>query len=77
MSVECSQAYGDIVDVASVEQPSLDRIEPGDPEASYLYLKVTGDPSISGAQMPLTGQPLSQSQIDDLRSWIEDGAPDN
>jgi len=77
MDLSAGAAYGEIVNVPSAEQPALDRIEPGDPDRSYMYLKVTGDPSISGGQMPLGGPPLDQERLDLLRGWIETGAPDN
>jgi hypothetical protein len=77
MDLSAGQAYDNIVDVPSGEQPSLDRIEPNDPESSYLYLKVIGDPSISGGRMPLGNPPLDQNRIDLLRDWIERGAPDD
>jgi hypothetical protein len=77
MNLTAGSAYANIVNVPSNEQPTLDRIEPNDPAASYMYLKVTGDPSIVGSQMPLDGQPLSQSLIDLLRDWIERGAPND
>jgi PKD repeat protein len=76
MSLMAGDAYNEIVNVPS-NQSSLDRIEPNDPEASYLYLKVTGDSSISGARMPRGGAPLSQQLIDLLRDWIERGAPND
>jgi hypothetical protein len=41
-----------LVDVASTEEPSLARVRPGDPEHSYLYLKLTGAPEIDGGRMP-------------------------
>jgi PKD repeat protein len=68
-------AYGNIVNVQSIQQPSLDRIEPSDPDNSYLYLKVTGDPSIDGSRMPRGGDALAQDLLDLLRDWIERGAP--
>lgn len=77
MNLDPGNAYGNIVDVPSSERPELDRVEPGDPDASYMYLKVTGDPSISGGRMPLGRDPLSQELVDLLRGWIEVGAPDN
>jgi len=70
-------AYDMIVDVASAQQPSKDRIEPNDPEASYLYLKVIGDSSITGSQMPRGSGPLSQDLMDLIRDWIERGAPND
>jgi hypothetical protein len=42
-----------------------------------MYLKVTGDPSIVGSQMPLGGPPLSAALINLLRDWIERGAPND
>ena len=77
MNLSDSVAYANIVNVSSHERPSLDRIEPGDPNRSYLYLKVLGDPSISGSRMPYLGQKLRQDLIDLLRDWIERGAPND
>jgi PKD repeat protein len=76
MSLAAGNAYANIVSVPS-NQSSLDRIEPSDPDNSYLYLKVTGDPSINGLRMPRTGSPLSTELIDLLRNWIELGAPND
>lgn len=71
------QAYNNIVNVPSTEQPSRDLVEPGDPGSSYLYLKIIGDPSISGVRMPRFGTPLSQALQNLVRDWIADGAPNN
>lgn len=68
------RSLGNTRDVASSEAPSFDRIEPGDPANSYLYMKVTADPRISGDAMPAEGAPLTASQLDVLRRWIEQGA---
>jgi len=67
-------AYNNIVNVPSTEQPSKDRIEPSDLENSYMWLKVTGDSSISGGRMPLGRPALSQDRLDLLRDWILAGA---
>ncbi len=77
MNLSAGSAYSAVVNVPSNERPTLDRIEPNDPAASYLYLKVIGDPSIVGSQMPLGDPPLSQTLIDLLRDWIERGAPND
>jgi hypothetical protein len=77
LNLSAGSAYSNIVNVPSNERPTLDRIEPNDPAASYLYLKVIGDPSIVGSQMPLGGQPLSAALVDLLRDWIERGAPND
>ena len=77
MSLASGDSYGDIVNVRSSQMSSLDRIEPSDPNNSYLYLKVTGDSSITGSRMPRGGAPLNQDLIDLLRDWIERGAPND
>lgn len=65
---------------ASQQQPDLNLIEPGNPAASYLWLKVNGDESITGSAMPidpLNGtRTLTQAELDDIRTWIENGAMD-
>ena len=77
MDLRAGAAYSNIVNVRSSEMSSLDRIEPSDPDNSYLYLKVIGDSSISGSRMPRGRAPLSQNLIDLLRDWIERGAPND
>lgn len=57
-------------------QVSLDRVEPNDPEASYLILKLEGRPGIVGDQMPPSA-PLSSAQINVIRQWISAGAQNN
>ena len=63
------------IGVASSEMPSLKRIEPGDASMSYLYRKITADPTILGDPMPASGGPLSASQIALIQEWIDAGAP--
>jgi len=77
MDLRSGAAYTNIVNVRSSQRSSLDRIEPSDPDDSYLYLKVIGDSSIDGVRMPRGGSPLSQDLIDLLRDWIERGAPND
>lgn len=77
LNLTAGMAYANIVNVRSSQQGSRDRIEPNNPEASYLYLKVTGDPSISGVRMPRSAPALSQQLLDLLRDWIERGAPND
>ena len=62
------------VGVASSEMPSLMRIDPFDPGQSYLYLKITDDPSILGDPMPASGGPLSSADIALVSDWIDGGA---
>lgn len=62
-----------------VHKPSsggLNYIEPNNPEQSYLLKKIIGQ-GISGSRMPLSSAPLSQSVIDSITIWINDGAKNN
>jgi hypothetical protein len=68
-----ANSYGLLVGVASVQQPSLLRVDPGDPDSSYLIQKLEGT-AASGERMPLGGTPLAQADIDVIRQWITDGA---
>jgi hypothetical protein len=64
-----------LVDVPSTERPDLFRIQRGEPDRSYLWLKVVGDGGIDGGRMPLGRDPLGAEDRETLRSWIEAGAP--
>jgi hypothetical protein len=79
MNLSQGQAYANIVNVQSNES-SLLRVRPSQPDSSYLVHKIQGTQSNvggSGGQMPLGRNPLSQAQIDTIRQWIADGAPNN
>lgn len=67
-------SYALLVDIASNEVPGILRVEPGNPDNSYLIQKVEGT-AAAGGRMPLNGPPyLPQSTIDVMRQWITDGA---
>ncbi|MCB9058191.1 MAG: hypothetical protein H6627_06455 [Calditrichae bacterium] len=68
-------AYNNLVNKPSTQ--GLDYIEPGDPDNSYLYKKITGAASISGARMPRGQSPLPQAVTDSIRVWILNGALNN
>ncbi len=76
MILQAGQSYAQTVGRPSQENPGLARIQPGDPERSYLFKKVRGDADISGSRMPQDGPPfLSAAQLDGLAAWIRAGAP--
>lgn len=68
-------AYNAIVNIPSSE--GLDQIEPGDADDSYLFIKISNGPGISGDVMPQGSPPLSQAIQDSIRAWIENGALNN
>jgi cysteine-rich repeat protein len=52
------------------------RVEPGNPDASCLVLKLEGSSQAGGERMPSGGAPpLTAEQIGAIRQWILDGAP--
>jgi hypothetical protein len=54
----------------------LVRVVPGQPSQSLLYLKLTEPPC--GRRMPLLFDPnLDPRELEQIRSWIESGAPAN
>ena len=67
-------SFQDLVGIASTEVPSLLRVDPGNPDNSYLVHKIEGRSTIVGAQMPLNQPALSSAQIDAIRTWIQNGA---
>jgi hypothetical protein len=71
------KTYASVVGVESQEVPGLLRVAPGDPDDSYLLMKVSGDPRIAGERMPYGGPYLETSEIEAIREWIESGALDN
>src|SRR5690606_20860786 len=73
-------SYASLVGVRAVEAPELVREIAGDPDRSFLWLKVAGlpgdprrDPGVGG-RMPQGQGPLSERELDTVRSWIEQGA---
>jgi len=77
LNLENGNTFSNIVNVPSDEQPDLKLIEPGNPEESYLYQKITGATGIIGSQMPLGRSPLSIEEMEQIRDWILEGALDN
>jgi uncharacterized protein (TIGR03118 family) len=76
-NLTAGHTYTSIVGVASLEMPSLMRVKPGDAANSYLIQKLEGAAGISGVRMPLGGPYLDQATIDNIKSWINGGAPNN
>ena len=73
LRLDAANSYANLVNVASREVPSLERVEPGNPDDSYLVQKVEGTAAVGG-RMPLGGSPLSAAQIELIREWISEGA---
>jgi mono/diheme cytochrome c family protein len=75
--LEAGQSYGNLVGRPAAENTSISRVAPGNPDGSYIILKLRGDPNITGERMPLGGPYLSADQIAGIAAWIRAGAPNN
>ena len=73
-----------LVNVQTMHGGQFVRIAPGDPDHSWLYLKVSGQAANAGCMgtmcnaevMPPTGQvTLSTTDLSTIRQWIQSGAP--
>jgi mono/diheme cytochrome c family protein len=70
-------AWANIVNVPS-EQSDLLQIDPGNPDDSYFYLKLTDEYLAAGGSGEVMPPPqqgsLRPEEIDTIRAWIEEGA---
>lgn len=73
LRLDAAASYAMLVNAPSVQVPSLDRVTPGNPDASYLIRKIEGM-ATTGGRMPLNGPALPVNTIAVIRQWIADGA---
>ena len=72
-----TDAYANLVSVASTEAAGLDRVAPGSPDDSYLWHKVNGTHASvggSGDPMPAPGGGLDAGSLATIEAWISGGA---
>jgi hypothetical protein len=74
LNLQHDVAYANLVNVASLGQPSAVRVLPGNPDGSYIVHKLDGRSTIAGVRMPPNGPYLTDGQIAVIRTWIERGA---
>jgi hypothetical protein len=73
------KSYGDLVGIRALEDPTLYRVVAGDPERSFLYLKLggaapVGDIPAIGTRMPPRAPPVDEPDLELVRRWIDQGA---
>ena len=70
------EGYGQLVGRRSIQKPEMTLVEPGDPDASYLWLKLQHRaPEGKGMPRTLTGtKKLRPAELELYRRWIEGGA---
>jgi hypothetical protein len=74
LNLEAGRAFAELVGVPSTEVDSL-LVVPGDPDASYLFEKITVEEPRQGDRMPI-GNALDPLDVEAVRQWIEGGAPE-
>lgn len=74
------QSYAQLVgmqpDNLAARNAGLLRVTPDEPDQSFLVIKLEGPPPIMGSRMPLLKDPLTPAEIERIRRWIADGAPE-
>lgn len=75
LDLRSGASYASLVGVRATSENFV-RVVPGDPDGSYLVIKVEGRQSV-GVRMPQTGSPLDSIDLANLRNWIAQGAPNN
>lgn len=73
LRLDAGASYALLVNAPSVEVSSLQRVQPGNPDASYLIQKLEGTAAVGG-RMPLNQPGLPAETITVIRQWITDGA---
>jgi hypothetical protein len=73
------RSYDQLVGVRALEDPRLVRVVAGDPERSFLYLKLGGAAPVAdipaiGTRMPPRAPPIDDADLDLVRRWILQGA---
>ena len=69
-------SFAALVNVASLQVSTLNRVTPSDTANSYLIQKLEGTAAM-GVRMPQGGPFLDQATMDMIKQWINDGAPNN
>lgn len=72
LDLTAGRGYEEMVGVPSDRRPDRLRVDPGNPDRSYLMERLI--PGGDTPKMPMGAAPLPQSEIDRIRSWIQDGA---
>lgn len=76
LNLEANVSYSELVNQESFAFAPEMLVKPGDPAASVLLQKMNGN-SAYDPQMPLFAPAVADSLIQNISTWIEQGALDN
>lgn len=70
------ELFGDVDNQAAIDE-GIEQVVPGDPDASFLLIKVQGglDPKYGTVMPQGSSAGLPEDDVALIRRWIEDGAP--
>lgn len=74
LRLDAGFSAANLINVPSPRDALLIRVVPGNPDASLLIRKLEGTQTL-GDRMPQFGPYLPQATIDEIRLWIQNGAP--
>lgn len=78
LSLVAGASHDELVSVPAfnfaAQQAGLLRVQPGNPDTSFLVIKLTNPTLVEGARMPSGKAALSDAQIQLIRDWITQGA---
>ena len=79
LTIDEETSYLGLVNIPAYSMPSMKRVEPGKPEQSYFWLKMTGEHLRIGGKgwpMPYMGS-LKANEKQAIYDWIVQGAKNN
>lgn len=75
LDLRASAAYDALVNVLATSE-SIVRVIPNNADNSYLVIKLEGRQSV-GERMPLNMSALDNTDLTNIKNWINTGAPNN
>ena len=73
--LDAGHAYGNLVGVPASQLPTMARVEPGDPDHSYVWLKIQGAHLGAGGYGETIPVRWTEDEKARILLWIEQGAP--
>ena len=74
---EVDKLWEELLEDESEQVESMQRVEPGAPEDSYLVHKLVMRAPEVGAQMPIGGAPMAATEVQTIVRWILAGGPND